>query len=165
MVRTVMKWFLLLTLALPVLLLLAGQAGLLRGAPPGDLGVSQGRLKALSNTPNCVSSQAHLYPGHPQQTYAQIDPLPLKAAGPQASLSALSQVLQAMNGVTVTDVQRGYVRAEARTRWLKFTDDLEFWVNPERQVIEVRSASRLGQMDFATNRSRIEALRPAYLAL
>ena len=58
----------------------------------------------------------------------------------------------------------GYVRAEAQTRWLKFTDDLEFWVNPEHQVIELRSASRLGQMDFAANRNRIEALRSAYLA-
>lgn len=165
MVRTVMKWFLLLTLVLPVLLLLAGQAGLLRGAPPGGLGVSQARLKTLSNTPNCVSSQAHLYPGHPQQTYAQIDPLPLKAAGPQASLDALTQALKGMNGVTITAVQPDYVRAEAQTRWLKFTDDLEFWINPEREVVEVRSASRLGRKDFAANRNRIETLRLAYLAL
>ena len=163
--RTIMKWFLLLVLVLPVLLLLAGQAGLLRGSPPGDLGVTQGRLKALSNTPNCVSSQAHLYPGHPQQTYAQIDPLPLKDAGPQVSISALTQALKAMDGVTITDEQPGYVRAEAQTRWLKFTDDLEFWVNPEREVIELRSASRLGRKDFAANRNRIETLRSAYQAL
>jgi uncharacterized protein (DUF1499 family) len=41
---------------------------------------------------------------------------------------------------------------------------MEFWVNPERQVIEVRSASRLGRKDFGVNRQRIEALRRAYLA-
>lgn len=165
MVRTVMKWLLLLVLVLPGLLLLAGQAGLLRGEPPGNLGVTQGRLKPLSNTPNCVSSQASLYTGHVQERYAQIDPLPAKPAGSEASLAALARVLQAMDGVSIVEQNDSYVRAEAQTRWLKFTDDLEFWFNPERQVIELRSGSRLGQMDFAANRNRIEALRSAYLAL
>lgn len=165
MVRTVMKWLLLLVLVLPALLLLAGQAGLLQGELPGNLGVTQGRLKALSNTPNCVSSQASLYPGHVQERYAQIDPLPLKPAGPEASLTALVQALQGMDGVSIVEQNASYVRAEAQTRWLKFTDDLEFWVDPEHQAIELRSGSRLGQMDFAANRNRIEALRSAYLAI
>lgn len=165
MVRTIMKWTLLLVLALPVLLLLAGQTGLLAGTAPADLGVTQGRLKALSNTPNCVSSQALLYPGHAQERYAQIDPLPLKAAGAEASLAALAQALHTMDGVSIVEQTSDYVRAQAQTRWLKFTDDLEFWFNPERQVIELRSASRLGRKDFSANRNRIEALRSAYLAL
>ncbi|MEZ5703303.1 MAG: DUF1499 domain-containing protein [Burkholderiaceae bacterium] len=47
--------------------------------------------------------------------------------------------------------------------WLKFTDDLEFWVNPSKQAIDVRSASRLGRKDFSANRQRLEAVRAAYL--
>lgn len=163
-----MKWLLLLTLALPVLLLVAGQAGMLRGEAPSDLGVNHGRLKALSSTPNCVSSQAELYPGHAQQAYAQIASFPLKpgvTGATEASLTALTRALQGMDGVSIVEQAPGYVRAQAQTRWLKFTDDLEFWINPERQVIELRSASRLGRKDFSANRIRIEALRAAYTAL
>ncbi|MFT6766081.1 MAG: hypothetical protein ACJA1Y_000108, partial [Burkholderiaceae bacterium] len=48
------------------------------------------------------------------------------------------------------------------TKLLGFVDDLEFWFNPQAQVIELRSASRLGREDFGTNRKRIEAIRAAY---
>lgn len=162
--RTLMKWFLLLIVALPVLVLVAGQAGWLRGKVPPDLGVNQGRLKALSDTSNSVSSQADLYPGHAQQSHAQIDPLPWKPGGAGPSLAALEQSLQSMEGISIVETTPDYVRAQAQTRWLKFTDDLEFWVNAERQVIELRSASRTGLMDFGANRNRIESLRSAYAA-
>ena len=64
----------------------------------------------------------------------------------------------------VVEQRHDYVHAEARTPWLKFVDDMKFWVNPERQVIEVRSASRMGRKDFGVNRQRVETLRKAYLA-
>ncbi|MDP2415874.1 MAG: DUF1499 domain-containing protein, partial [Hydrogenophaga sp.] len=54
--------------------------------------------------------------------------------------------------------------AQAQTRWLKFVDDMEFWVNPAGGVMDVRSASRLGREDFGANRKRVEELRAAYLA-
>lgn len=160
-----MKGVLLLAVALPVLLLVAGQAGMLRGSAPGDLGVSQGRLKALCETPNCVSSQAMMYPGHPQQSYAQIHPIPLKPGSEDVSMTALTQALQSLDGVSIVEQQPDYVRAQAETRWLKFTDDLEFWINPEQQVIDLRSASRLGHSDLAVNRNRIETLRSIYADL
>ena len=64
--------------ALVVVALGAGQAGLLAGNPPADLGVTAGRLKAPSHTANSVSSQAGLWAGHPQQVMAAIAPLPLR---------------------------------------------------------------------------------------
>jgi uncharacterized protein (DUF1499 family) len=41
---------------------------------------------------------------------------------------------------------------------------VEFWVNPAKGVIDVRSASRLGREDFGVNRARVEAIRAAYMA-
>jgi uncharacterized protein (DUF1499 family) len=41
---------------------------------------------------------------------------------------------------------------------------VEFWVNPAKGVIDVRSASRLGREDFGVNRARVEAIRAAYQA-
>ena len=75
-----------------------------------------------------------------------------------------ASVLQAMPGVTVVEQKDNYLRAQAQTRWLKFIDDLEFWIDPQQTRIEVRSASRLGRKDFGVNRQRLEAIRAAYLA-
>lgn len=153
-----------IVLAAIVLALVAAQVGLLSGQRPDDIGVKDGRLKPPSGTRNSVSSQAGLYPDHPQRTYATIDPLPWKAAGAAQSLKVLDAAMRGMPGVTIVEQRPDYLYAQAQTRWLKFVDDMEFWANPTSGVIEVRSASRLGQEDFSVNRKRIEAIRAAYLA-
>lgn len=144
--------------------LLMAQAGALRGQAPAGLGVSNGRLMPPSFNRNSVSSQAHLYLGHPQRDYAAIEPLPLKNADASASLQALAIVLTEMPGIELVTVEQDYLHVQAQTRWLKFVDDLEFWINPARGVIELRSASRLGREDFGANRRRVEMIRSAYLA-
>ena len=58
---------------LPVLVIVAGQLGAFGGRPPADLGVTNGRLKPPSATPNSVTSQAALWPDHPQAARAAID--------------------------------------------------------------------------------------------
>jgi uncharacterized protein (DUF1499 family) len=147
-----------LLLLLSLALLVAGQAGLLRGRPPTDLGVREGRLTAPSRTPNSVSSQAGLWPGHPQAAYALIDALALRGSG-ATTMARLAQRLAKTPGVTVVETRADYLRAEFRSRWLGFVDDAEFWVDPSAGVIQVRSASRLGRNDFGANRAHIEALR------
>lgn len=140
------------------------QFGILGGNRPADIGVKNSRLKPPSPTRNSVSSQAALYPDHPQRDYADIKPLPMKNGSAARSLQALTAVLQSMPNITVVEKQPDYLHAEAETRWLKFVDDLEFWADPARGVIELRSASRLGREDFGVNRQRIESIRVAYLA-
>lgn len=158
----------LLSLALPALLVagvLAVQSVAFTGKPPVDLGVQDGRLKAPSLTRNSVSSQLALHPGHPQRAYADITPLPLKAGGASVSMQALAHALTATPGVVIVQQEADYLRAEASTRWLRFVDDLEFWVDPAEGVIHLRSASRLGRDDLGTNRERMERIRAAYAAL
>jgi len=159
-----MKTALYILAGILVLALVLVQMGALGGSRPADLGVSQGRLKPPSPTPNSVSSQAGLYPDHPQREYAQIPPLPLRGGSAAASMQALATVLAAMPGITVVEQRPDYLYAQATTRWLKFTDDIEFWFDPARSAIELRSASRLGGKDLGVNRQRIEAIRAAYLA-
>jgi uncharacterized protein (DUF1499 family) len=159
-----MKFAFYLVLAAIVLMLVIAQLGLLSGQQPRDLGVKDGRFKPPSLTRNSVSSQAELHPEHPQRTYASIEPLPFKPGGSAESLKALEAALNAVPGITVVERKPDYLYAQAQTRWLKFVDDLEFWADPARGVIELRSASRLGREDFGVNRQRIEALRAAYLA-
>ena len=150
-------------IAVPVTVLLAGQLGAFAGKPPSDLGVIDGRLKPPSATRNSVSSQAALYPDHPQRIYAEIAALPWRDGAPAASMQALVRVLTAEPEISIVEQSPDYVHAQASTHWLGFVDDLEFWVNPSAGVIEVRSASRLGAEDLGTNRQRVEAIRAAYL--
>jgi uncharacterized protein (DUF1499 family) len=55
-----------------------------------------------------------------------------------------------------------YVYVEYLSPFLGFVDDVEFWFPPgKRSLVEYRSASRSGQIDFGFNRKRIKALRKA----
>jgi len=155
----VVKWLLVAAAALALLALLAGQLGLLSGTPPQDLGVRDGRLKAPSRTPNSVSSQATLWPG-PRENRAQIDPLPARGDTP-ATMARLKAVVEAMPGARVVDAQPDYLYVQFTTRWMRFVDDAEFWFDPVAQVVQVRSASRVGRKDFGVNRARVEAIRAA----
>ena len=154
----IIKWMVIGLASLAVLLPLAGQLGAFQGQMPSNLGVQSGRLKPPSLTPNSVSSQADLYPDHPQREYAQIAPLQLQASA-KADFSELSQVVRSLGGCQVIQQDASYLYAQCRTVWLGFVDDLELWHNPAMQRIDVRSASRLGRKDFGVNRARVETLR------
>ncbi len=141
----------------------AGQAGLFEGTAPTDLGVRDGKLKAPSARPNSVSSQASLWTDQPQAQAAQIAPLALQGGDGPATMAALLQVVRAAPGAVVMQAGPNYIYAQFTTPLMKYTDDVEFWLDPAAAVVQVRSASRLGESDLGTNRQRIEAIR-AHLA-
>lgn len=157
-------WASALALALALALSL-GAAHLTHAAEPrAGLGVQDGRLQPPSRTPNSVSSQAGLYPDHPQRSYADIEPLRFKGSGEEA-MRQLAELLRATPRTTLMTQTPGYLHAEVRTRWLKFTDDLELLLDEKASLIHVRSASRLGQRDFGANRTRVELLRAQFDAV
>ena len=90
-----------------------------------------------------------------------IAPLAFRAgdADGNATLVRLVQLLAAAPGAKVEISRPDYVYATFTTRWMKFTDDVEFWLDRTGGVIQVRSASRLGRSDLGANRARVEALR------
>ena len=160
-VGAALGWLVLAALAVALLALAAGRAGLLRGTPAADLGVHDGRLKPPSPTPNSVSSQADLWPGHPQRDRAAIAPLAFRGDG-RAALARLRSLIEATPGARIVEARDDYLRAEFETRWLRFTDDAEFWLDRDAGVIHLRSASRLGRGDLGANRARIESLRERF---
>lgn len=151
----IVRWILIGLVVIVLAAVAAGQAGLLRGQAPTDLGVRDGRLKPPAATPNSVSSQAALYPGRADALIA-----PLPATGDAtASMAKLEALVQALPGAAVIRREPGYLYVQFTTRLMKYVDDAEFWFDPAAGVIQVRSASRLGQSDMGANRARIEALR------
>jgi uncharacterized protein (DUF1499 family) len=139
----------------------AGQMGFLRGQVPADLGVRDNRLKPPSGTPNSVSSQADLYPDHPQRDYARIAPLQFTGDADTA-MARLAGILKNADRTVVVSQTADYIYAQSSTPTLRFTDDLEFWLDRSARVIHVRSASRLGRKDFRVNRKRVEAIRAQF---
>jgi uncharacterized protein (DUF1499 family) len=156
----IIKWLVIAVLLLIVVAVAAGQLGFLQGTAPNDLGVRDGKLKPPSMTENSVTSQAALYPDHPQRKYADIAPLPLKGDGP-ATLSRIKTIVEGMDGAKVVKSDPDYLYAQFTTRLMKYVDDVEFWFDPAAKAIQVRSASRLGSGDMGVNRKRIEAVRAA----
>lgn len=154
----VIWWIAIALFGVALALVIAGQLGLLRGQVPPDLGVKDGKLKPPARTPNSVSSQADLYPDHPQTAYARIDALHYDGDG-EVALAKLARLLTAQERTVVVQQTSDYLYAQCTTALLHFTDDVEFWLNADKQQIEVRSASRIGRKDFNVNRARIETLR------
>ena len=155
-------WFLVaLILVLVAALFLLGQLGFLRGKAPSDLGVRGGRLKPPALTPNSVSSQADLYPTHPQHAYASIQPLKFSGDADQA-MARLVGLLHNMDRMVLVAQEPEYVYAQSTTALLKFMDDVEFAMDRDAHLIHVRSASRMGRKDFNLNRARIETIRAQF---
>lgn len=177
--KKMLKLILIILIALPVLLLLAGQAGLLRGTRPADIGVNNRLLKAPgAHSQNVVSTQAAL---HPHTDYHIIAPLKLhgepaagsSAAGspaagspaagsPAAEFSRLQKIVAGMAGSRIITSRPDYFHAEFETKMLKFIDDVEFLLDAEKGEIHMRSASRIGRKDFGVNRARLEQIRRAF---
>lgn len=156
----ILKWFLILLAVLVAGAIGAGQMDFFQGMTPTDLGVRSGKLKLPSGTDNSVSSQAALYPDHPRHLAAQIAPMSLRGDCP-ATIARIKSIVEVMAGAKVVKSEADYLYAQYTTPLMKFVDDVEFWCDPAAQVIQVRSASRLGEGDLGVNRKRIEAVRAA----
>jgi uncharacterized protein (DUF1499 family) len=113
-----------------------------------------GRLAPCPSTPNCVSSDA------PRGDAHYIEPL-RTGDDPDAVWQALIAYLERRSAFTIVERRDDYLRAEARTRVLRFVDDVEFHLRPAEREIAMRSASRIGYSDLGANRRRLEALREA----
>ncbi len=141
-----------------VAVLIAARFGAFSGKPPANIGVRDGKLKAPAKTPNSVSSQADLWPDAVQKDYARIEPIALQGDG-KATIARIAAVIADLPGSEIVEQSDNYLYARFTTALMRFVDDAEFWFDPSADVIQVRSASRLGQKDFGVNRSRIEGIR------
>ena len=119
------------------------------GERPKNLGVKDGFLAVCPSSPNCVSSQA----GDEQHRIAPF----VFSGDPDAAFVRLKQILSRRADTTLIEERPEYLRVELRTTL--FVDDGEFLLDRERNVIQVRSASRLGYSDLGKNRRRMEEIR------
>jgi uncharacterized protein (DUF1499 family) len=121
------------------------------GTRPTNIGVTDGKLLACPDSPNCVSSQS---------TDAEHKIAPLTYTGdPAKALADLKAVIENMPRTKIITAEGNYIYAEFTSKLMGYVDDVEFYLNADKNIIEVRSASRLGKSDLGVNRDRIESIR------
>ncbi len=126
------------------------------GRLPNDLGVSAGRLADCPSSPNCVSSFA-------EDELHGIEPIDLRV-GPEQGWVALREVVAETPRVEIVLDSASHLHAVYTSRLMRYRDDVEFLLDSDRGVIEVRSASRVGYGDMGVNRERVEAIRASLAA-
>ena len=111
-------------------------------------------LSPCPDSPNCVYSQA-------VDARHAIAPFPIMG-NPQDDLKRIAAIIESMPRTEIVEITPTYLHAEFTSKMFRFTDDVEFLVNTEQNVIDVRSASRVGYGDLGVNRKRIERIRAIY---
>jgi uncharacterized protein (DUF1499 family) len=121
------------------------------GAKPAGLGVKDGRFAPCPSTPNCVSSQS-IDPEH------AVAPLRFTDS-PEDALGRLQKIISSMKRARIVEESGWYLRAEFTSLIFRFVDDVEFYVDADKKLVQVRSASRVGSSDFGVNRKRVDEIR------
>lgn len=112
-------------------------------------------LPSCPDKPNCVSSQA------PDSHHIE----PLKFAEESgAAFGKLRKLLSERSDTKLTLSNDATIQVEFRT-FLGFVDDGLFVLDCANNLIQVRSAARLGYWDLGTNRSRMEEIRQTFESL
>jgi len=124
---------------------------------PDNLGVTDGKLKACPQKPNCVNSQA-------ENGYPAMEPIPFNGTLAEAKTQMLD-VVEAMERSTIVSENEDYIHAEFRSQLWGFVDDTEFYFDAEDKVVHFRSAARLGQSDLQANRRRMQDIRRRFQAV
>jgi len=140
-------------LALPETPSIVAVGGLfsLSGDRPSELGVTDGLLAPCPTSPNCVSSQS-------RDSKHRIEPLLLEGT-PAEAMEKLKAIIADLPRTEIIEATDNYLYAEFTSSLMGFVDDVEFYIDPTEKVIQVRSASRLGESDLGVNRKRIETIR------
>jgi len=130
----------------------------IRLMPPSkssERGVVEGKLAGCPSSPNCVSTES-------ADVKHRINPLTFMGSLEDAREKLIRIVGQMPRTSLVTQSEK-YLHFECRSRLFKFVDDLEFYIDAERKVIQIRSAARLGYSDLGVNRKRVAKIRQAFL--
>ncbi len=122
------------------------------GSAP-NLGLEEDHLAPCPATPNCILSQ---------DSDAAHSIAPLTYSGDRSrAYENLLKVLSVVPRTRIITQTDNYIRVEFESRLLGFVDDGEFYFPAEDGIIQVRSASRLGESDLGVNRTRMEQIRLA----
>lgn len=142
-----------------ILLVLAalyiGRIVLQNTTSPAHIGHKDGKLAAMPDKPNAVSSQTEILD-------KQVAPLPFKGSR-EETLEAAINALNSMGNNALQVQESDYLYSIFSTKLLHFNDDVEILLDEQQQLLHFRSQSRAGYSDLGVNRQRYEDFKALYL--
>ena len=124
------------------------------GTRPADIGVNNDRLTPCPESPNCVGS----FEDDKDETH-YIEAYSTNQTNQETTWSALKSIIDKNDSAEIIHADDSYIYAEFTSGIMRFVDDTEFMLDKDKNLIQLRSASRLGYKDFNVNRERLEAIR------
>lgn len=127
---------------------------------PGEFpaGLQNNQLSPCPDSPNCINTE---YAEDHEHYIAAI-------SYHNRSLEDIIQLLQqtiAISGGRITEHKDHYIAATYTTRLFRYVDDVEFRIDPQQQLIHIRSASRQGHSDLGANRKRAQNIKQIFTQL
>lgn len=119
------------------------------GKRPADLGVSNGSLAPIPDSPNAVSTQS----GKPSQRMPAIAMNDIPGG---EMMQQIKTIVATLPRTKVVDATKNYLHVEFRSLIFRFTDDVEFYVGESNNNVDFRSASRVGYYDLGVNNRRMQ---------
>jgi uncharacterized protein (DUF1499 family) len=121
---------------------------------PVRTGATNDRLSPCPESPNCVSSLS-------KKRSHYVEPLSYRVSQEEAREKLIS-VINSMKRSEIVTAETNYIHAIFKSALFRFIDDVEFSLDDQRKVIDVRSASRTGYSDLGVNRKRVEKIRQGF---
>ena len=118
---------------------------------PENLGVVDGQLSGLPDTPNCVSTQT-------SDTDRKMEPIQIPT-GESNMMTRIAEAVKSMPRARIVKQDSHYLHAEFTSLIFRFVDDVEFLIDDTERVVHFRSASRVGHSDLGANRRRMTLLK------
>ncbi|MGH4123952.1 MAG: DUF1499 domain-containing protein [Clostridium sp.] len=121
---------------------------------PKNLGVNKGKLAQMPNKPNAVSSET-------EEKDKKVEALVFKG-NLKNSKDMIIKVIENYGNAKIIKKETNYIYAIFTTGIMKYHDDVEFYFDESKKLIQIRSASRIGYSDMGLNRERYNKLREFY---
>ncbi|MDF1617075.1 DUF1499 domain-containing protein [Petrocella sp. FN5] len=119
------------------------------------LGVREGLLAEMPETPNAVSSQT-------RDEDKKVAPFPYKE-DLQTTKEEIKLAVKAYGDAKIVEEESNYIRMVFTTGLMRYKDDVEFYFDDQEKVVHFRSASRIGYSDMGLNRERYNTLYEYYM--
>ncbi len=131
--------------------ILPNQPTIFAGSQPNNIGIINNQLASCPLSPNCVSNFS-------QDAEHYIAPISYNSPK-KDTLEKLTQVINSLERTKIITVKDNYLYVQFNSFLMGYVDDVEFLLDESKKVINVRSASRIGESDLGVNKQRIETIR------
>ena len=111
-------------------------------------GIVNNQLSPCPDTPNCISTEFEDDSSH------YTDAIKYTAENNENIMQTIIEVIKETDG-SVIKTDTDYISATYTSSIFRYVDDFEIRLDKDNQLIQIRSASRVGRSDFGANLKRI----------